>query len=361
MGFCFIIRKKRKKEGKKLKMEKIYEVIQKEVEERVEKEKVHIQEENTKLKQKNQLLQEQLQESKQKITELEKDQKKTVDTNMIYDMLGKGDSEKLSILLQASSLCHSPIRWEGMDVEKIPHWFKLLCEYYEDRETLFQLMDMFEIEYPRWAKVYKMPYDYNEEELALFITHAQLHGLPNGSYFNSNMGFFWRYVKVYEGDSYKLVTKDTDIPWQFVLQNPLFQTELIFNMILDVIEKDKGKAEYFLSLPQYQIMEEKNIARLGEALLKGKMDRSSYGKEFIKQHPFLLKQENFAKKFEEKMDESNYSVYYFAKFPNEMQKTFILELKEESSIEKLKLVKKSTLSQEEKNELATAIINKENL
>lgn len=144
----------------------------------------------------------------------------------------------------------------GMDSEQIPQWFKLLFSYYEDREKLFALMDLFNYDYPEWAKEYKMPYDYNEEELGLFINPKFGRYITNGEIYNNNIGFFWKNVRSNKGNTYKILTNkeafNTYIPWQLVLSNPLWLKEEMFNKILNALERKQSDSHYYFAIQDYQ-------------------------------------------------------------------------------------------------------------
>lgn len=107
------------------------------------------------------------------------------------------------------------IDFGGMDSEKIPVWFKLIAKYYPDRNKVFSLLDLFEIQYPSWARTFKLPFDYGEVELDIIFNSLSRMGMTNGQYFSGNMGFYYRYVNMYHGDLKTLFEKQSGvcIPW----------------------------------------------------------------------------------------------------------------------------------------------------
>jgi hypothetical protein len=157
------------------------------------------------------------------LSEKEKLQSIVNQNNAFLEFKSLINSDNFGSILNYFKLKYNNFEISGMDSETIPNWFRWLFHYYEDREKLFVLMDLFNIIYPSWAKEYKMPYDYSEEELEIFINPKYDRHICNGEIFRNNIGFFWKNINCNNGDTYKILinTKSfTDyIPWQLILSN----------------------------------------------------------------------------------------------------------------------------------------------
>lgn len=160
----------------------------------------------------------------------------------------------------------------GMNSDEIPSWFKLLFTYYEDREKLFTIMDLFDFKYPSWAKKYKMPYEYNEEELGLFINPKYRRSITNGQMFKENTGFFWRNIQENKGDTNKILTAQItfadDIPWQLVLSNPLWKEDKMFNKILNALYKKENDSHFYFCIQDYQEISKEQVKEMSKYLPK---------------------------------------------------------------------------------------------
>jgi len=246
----------------------------------------------------------------------------------------------------------------GMDSETIPDWFKLLFRYYEDREKLFVLMDMFNIEYPIWAKDFKMPYDYNEEELLLFINSKHDKYITNGCIFEGNTGFFWRNVRANSGKTKDIINSKSSfeqaIPWQLILSNPLWLNENMFLKIIDVIKNKKYSfGNYFYAIQDYIKISDEQIKEMAKLLPKDRL--FDVHKKFIGTNKDIFKiVPNLAKGYFDKINDNQYSTFYYLNFPVKKQIEFIKNYNG-GIHSKFDLVKKMDISKEEKVKLITEI------
>jgi hypothetical protein len=236
-----------------------------------------------------------------------------------------------------------------MDSEEIPSRFKLLFTYYEDKEKLFSIMNLFNFEYPVWAKNYKMPYDYNEEELGLFIDQKYDRYICNGEIFDNNIGFFWRNVNINKGDTYKILTNKQSfsdyIPWQLVLSNPLWTEEKLFNKILNALKKKQRDSNYYFAIQNYQVISEDQAKEMAKYLPKDKLFKIH--KTFINNNKNIIKNNEWlAEQFKHAISDNNYSTFYYLNYPLQIQKEFIMKYKGYES--KFILVNKMMIDKKDK-------------
>jgi hypothetical protein len=235
----------------------------------------------------------------------------------------------------------------GMDFERVPIWFKCLYAHYEDREKLFNLFDLFGIKYPFWAKSFKMPQDYSEKELHMFIDHIDRRYVCNGCCFDGNTGFYWRTVNANNGNNYEILNnkQNADIPWQLVLSNSLWTKEELFDKILRCLRLGHSNSSYFFNIQKYtEISDEQASEMIQQLPLFNVYD---IHKEFIKRNMKLIKgNPDFAEKYKKNINDNHYSVFYFLNYPIEYQKEFIRNHKGYEP--KFNLIKNMEIPNEEK-------------
>lgn len=296
----------------------------------------------------------------QEIKQLRQLYKQMDEFNTFKGLINKDNIEEVISRLQ---LNYIDINFNGMDSERIPVWFKLVCTYYNDKEKLFTLMDMFNIEYPHWAKSFKMPFDYNEEYLDLVFEHLGKMYVCNGEIFNNNMGFFFQYQNKYSGDLNSLFNSESyvEIPWNLLLQSPLLTTEKYFDKIIDALKNKRSHSEYFFKIQDYQELTDEQVNRMVEYLpIKNFYD---YHRDFINHNKDIFKHRpDLAETFKDKISDNHYSTFYFLNYPIEMQKEFVKDHSDRYNSYGFDLVKKMDIPEEEKlellNQIATNLLNK---
>lgn len=257
------------------------------------------------------------------------------------------NSDNIESVIGMVNLRSRKISFTGMNSEEIPTWFKLLCTYYDDKERLFSILDVFDIEYPYWAKTFKMPYDYNEDELDLIFDNLGKMYVCNGQIFNGNMGFFWQYQRKFKGNLKELFSKESyvEIPWNLFLQNPLLITDKYFKRITSGIIKNTSRSEYFYMIQNYQELLYEQSNELASILPDRMLE---YHKAFIEKNQNLLQQRtDLAAKFINNITDNKFSTFYYLKYPIEAQKNYIKSYKGHYD-SKFKLVQYMSIPKTEK-------------
>jgi hypothetical protein len=248
----------------------------------------------------------------------------------------------------------------GMCCDEIPLWFKLLVAYYEDKENLFILMDLFDIQYPDVAKNIKMPYDYNEKELDLIFKYMGKMYVCNGCIYDDNIGFWYREFRSANFNLEELFKKSSyvEIPWQLLLKNKLLSTDKYFEKILNSLKKKESHAHYFFTIQTYQPISIEQSSQMAKYLPKSNL--YDVHKEFINNNKDIIKNnQDLAEFFIDNINDNQYSTFYYLNYPLEIQKDFIRKYKN-TYYKQLDLIKRMSISKEEKleflNELAKTAI-----
>jgi len=266
------------------------------------------------------------------------------------------NEENFEGFLSLTALKDTGIRIDGMYSETIPLWFKLLIRYYDDKNTLITLMDLFEIKYEKWIHTYKMPYEYNESEVDYFFDDLKNRYITNGCNFEGNMGFFWQSIMGVKGDTIQNMNKrafSSYVPWQLFLRNPLLKTDKFFNRILESLKNNVTNSYYFFRIQEYQDITQEQVLSMIGSLPLNNMQESH--KKFIENNKNIIKlKPEIANKFKDKINDNHYSTFYFLNYPKHMQISFVTNNKDNYR-SKFDLVKKMEISKEEKIKLLSDI------
>jgi hypothetical protein len=197
-------------------------------------------------------------------------------------------------------------------------YFKLTLKYYYDRDKLFSLMDMFGVKYPDWLKDFKIPQEYDEDQIDFLIKNVSKLSLPNGNYYSNNIRYFFETMRDLRGNVQKIDTFRSYIPWQFLLQNPLLTEERFFNQIIEVLKSKRQNAEHFYKIVNYQTLTDEQAQAMFETIPNKRLNREQ--EEFVSKNRVIVKNNpTIARHFKEQISDSSNSAFYFANYPLPMQ------------------------------------------
>ncbi|PIH59084.1 hypothetical protein [Paenibacillus sp. LK1] len=286
--------------------------------------------------------------SEQKIIELTQTNKKPEQMKLFEVLKSKITLDNISVLIAHLNLESSSVDFEGMHKDEIPQWFKLIVKYYPDKDIIFALFDLFDIEYPLWAKSYKLPYDYNESELDMIFSNLYKMYVCNGCIFEHNMGFHFSSVSRYKGNLKNLFEKESyvEIPWNLLLQNPLLTQDKYFKLIYDSILNKKSHSEYFFKIQDYQNISTSQSKELFKLIPTKNL--KEIHKNFVKKNSYLLKfNTELSELFKDQMTENQYGHFYYLDFQYPQQKAFIMQRNIRMD-KKIEMICKLNIPKEEK-------------
>jgi len=255
---------------------------------------------------------------------------------------------------------HGYIENNSQGMRDAPKWFKFLVEYWDNRDALLDFFEFFGIEFASWARSMKMPHEWNEVELLHFLKHLSKQYVCNGCIFENNLGWWYKEQTSYSTknnftDPMKMIEHGSysEIPWQFVMKNPLWTSEIIFNELVKAVETGREHSNYLLKIVDYHKLDRDQLKRLVKAcIIAAKKVNYDSLKNFISSNVHLIQINKNEKEFLEYLTvnaphPNSCSVvheYYVDKLPDFVSRvSYIENCNKLNKKEKADLVKKYVL------------------
>lgn len=212
----------------------------------------------------------------------------------------------------------------GMNSERMADTTKLILLYYNNRDLIFDILDLFNIYYPHSLKNLILPRDYNKDEIEAIIKNVDRKMInTNGCYFKDNFGFWL-------SDSFG--NRDDRVPLQEVFKNPRIKD--CIDIIIDRLKDDTySYYSYLFEVTNYQDFSEDVILDLAEHLPENPGKFHSYHKGFVKRHMKILFNSNeFNERYFEHANNGKYGIFSIHNFNEKHQEEFIKGLSLDSAI-----------------------------
>lgn len=145
---------------------------------------------------------------------------------------------------------------------EVPLWLGCGTRYYNNRAEVFAILKALDLTLPKGIKNFRLPQDWTEEELDEVFEHMSNHVNCNGCVFKDNLKF-WTSKAL--NDPIKVCRESfTEIPWQFLLRNPLLRKERYLKEIGRMFCVPNGKYHarqwyYFARITDYQELSAEEI------------------------------------------------------------------------------------------------------
>jgi len=145
-----------------------------------------------------------------------------------------------------------PENEQGSDT---PVWIRLMAEYYSNKEIIIDMLKLSNTNIPNNIANFRLPVDWSESELDIFFNTLCHHYNCNGNTYSWNLGH-WQHqsLKSVEEQCNKSYS---EIPWQFVLRNPILKEEKYLKLIGEKMTSSNG--QYFCKIKSYQDISDKGI------------------------------------------------------------------------------------------------------
>jgi len=136
----------------------------------------------------------------------------------------------------------------------------LIINYYSIKDKIIALLKSCNIDVPDKAYNFRLPLDWTEEELDIFFDTMANHYVCNGCIYSENIGFWYR-ERLWDKPIENCRHNYSEIPWQFVLRNPLLNSDKYVVKIAEAINKG-GNGTYFAKIFDYQKLNDEYIKYL---------------------------------------------------------------------------------------------------
>ena len=242
---------------------------------------------------------------------------------------------------------------EDWSIKNTPLWLGILTEYYSHKDKLIDMFKTFNIKVPNDINNFRLPVDWNENELDIFFDTLSNHYNCNGNTYKRNLQYW--------GSSSLKSVKDqcnrnySEIPWQFVLRNPLLKQEKYLKLMgKKMVEKYSRHGTYFSRIYSYQTLTDNKIKIILNNINYIELKELKYDVgSFILRHVNLIENDIFLEKVYALIKEDYRAFDYIKKMPSEYIKRYLLENKKKA----LELLKDcENLSKEGKQEVIKIIV-----
>ena len=293
-----------------------------------------------KLNDENEKLRQEIKILSNKNNELQKENKTFVANDVITQILLKNIS-KSNIYDVIETLFHKTFNENALEV---PKFWSTYVNYYNDRKDVIPLLRFVGIEIPDELENIILPHEWNEELLDKFFDTMYTHYNCNASMYGNNLRF-WTYRMAAHPFDTKYFSCYDEIPWQFVLRNPLLNSKKYATKIAKEMNKgDHGV--YFSKICDYQELSQDVLQTIIDNL---EVVNNEKVINFLIEHINLVTSEKVLYKLYSTLVNKYSSTKYILQMPQKYQ---ILYAKSLSSPEKMiEFLKLTKLPKEKKMEL----------
>ena len=163
--------------------------------------------------------------------------------------------------------------------------------FYNNRDTIISILDYFNINYPENINNFKLPCDWNEEELDYFMKAMPYNVNCNDCVFKDNLQFWYSTALLSVKDQcINRPSNYTKIPWQFVLRNPLLRkSKYLVKIGENLFASNNHKFnDNFLEFEKYQNLTAENLLMIFNSAKANHivLNRDSYN--FLTKHLDIL-------------------------------------------------------------------------
>lgn len=172
---------------------------------------------------------------------------------------------------------------------EVPLWLGCAVQYYSNRTEVFKILKALDFQLPEGIGNFRLPQDWTEEELDEVFAHMSNHVNCNGRNFTENLRF-WKPNALKNPIDVCRNEHFTEIPWQYLLRNPLLKKEKYLTEIGRMFCVPKGKYHpyqwlYFADITKYQDLTSEEIK-----LIINNIDYTYYDKKQSESlNKFLIK------------------------------------------------------------------------
>lgn len=235
----------------------------------IKKENERLTEQNQKLSEDNFVLTQQLEE-KNKII---KDSK--LFTNLLNNIKQlKDDPNKIFQFLD----CLYEKDFEEIRVQDTPLWIEALTQYYSHKDDIIELLKIMDVKLPDNISNFRLPIDWNEEEMDIFFNTMYNHYCTNGQIFERNLKWYATSSLISVKEQWN--KSNSNIPWQYILRNPILKKEKYLRQIGQHLTDYTSNWTNFAKITKFLDLSDDEIKiiinNIDQVLLKKKTDAMDF-------------------------------------------------------------------------------------
>ena len=180
---------------------------------------------------------------------------------------------------------------------EVPLWLGILTQYYSHKDEAIEFLRLLDVKLPDKIENFRLPIDWTEQELDVFFDTMHNHVNCNGCVYEGNLRFWGKNSLMSVEDQCKKTYYD-EIPWQYVLRNPLLKKEKYLKQIGEhMISIPSSNWSKFSKIDEYLELEPKELKIIFDNLdyqLWANKDKDITN--FIRRHIDLIDNYNFLNK-----------------------------------------------------------------
>lgn len=242
---------------------------------------------------------------------------------------------------------------------EVPLWLGVLTQYYSHKDDAIEFLKILGIDLPNGVEKFRLPIDWTEQELDIFFDTMYNHVNCNCCVYEGNLKFWGKNSLMSVKDQCKKTHYD-EIPWQYVLRNPLLKKEKYLEQIgkhmISTLPSDYNWSK-FSKIDEYLELEPKELKVIFNNLnYQLWANKNKDITKFILRHIDLIDNKNFLNKVYE-FCHNSYDFKYANKILD-MPFEYIKKWCSEHTNNAMNLLrdKKTEFTDEQRKELLAAIL-----
>ena len=180
---------------------------------------------------------------------------------------------------------------------EVPLWLGILTQYYSHKDEAIEFLRLLDVKLPDKIENFRLPIDWTEQELDVFFDTMHNHVNCNGCVYEENLRFWGKNSLMSVEDQCKKTYYD-EIPWQYVVRNPLLKKEKYLERIgKHMISIPSSNWSKFSKIDEYLELEPKELKVIFNNLnYQLWANKNKDITKFILRHIDLIDKKNFLNK-----------------------------------------------------------------
>lgn len=224
--------------------------------------------------------------------------------------------------------------------------------YYNNRKDVISLLKYVNIEVPSELESVVLPHEWSGDLLDKFFNTMYRHVNCNGNTYEKNLKY-WSYKSAKNPFPDSSYSSYDEIPWQFVLRNPLLNSEKYALKIAEEMSKGYNGLK-FEKICSYQSLDQKVLQIIIDKIeVKEKSDKSIF--DFLMDHIELISDKKKLDIIYPEIERRWHCYDTVLKMPKEYQIRYAKSIN--STERKIEFLNETTLSKEEKTQIVGGIFD----